>query len=207
MAELDIRDQVVQQHVPAIMMPRHTNFAPLEESGHRFIVAADGLWIEVWRPWLWLVWPVAEAPMKLPYGEVLADEMDITFDVDGPEFQGLLDRFAEDARAAMPNECASWIVWGEATGTLAYQRLEADKASPGGVTFQRPPLPDGMHLVADLHSHGAMAPFFSGTDDTDDAGEVKLAYVLGHVGTDEEEWSGRLCAMGLFIDFNEEDSA
>lgn len=205
-AEPDVRDRVVQQHVPAVMMPQHTNFPPLEQNGHRFIVGADGLWIEVRRPWLHLVWPVATAPMPLPYGEVLSDEMGFAFDLGGAEFNRLLSKFQADARAAMPNECAAWFLWNETAEELQYVLLEASEASPGGITFTRPALPDWLHLAVDVHSHGAMAPFFSATDNEDDAGEVKLSYVLGHVGTDEEGWSARLCAHGLFITFDDEDT-
>ena len=203
---LDLRDHLTQQQVPAVMMPRHTNFAPLEANGHRFIVADDGLWIEVHRPWLHLVWPVAEAPMILPYGSVLADEMDFGFDCDGAEFKRLLGCFVTAAHDAMPNECAAWLVWDERNQRLGFIHLEPDTASPGGITFQRPALPDHQHLAVDLHSHGALAPFFSSTDDEDDAGEVKLSYVLGNVGTAEEGWSARLCAHGLFISFDDDGS-
>ena len=201
---LDLRDRLTQQQVPAVMMPRHTNFAPLEANGHRFIVAADGLWIEVRRPWLYLIWPVATAPISLPYGEVLAEDMDFAFDLDGAEFQQLLERFSVEAAAALPAEHAAWFVWDEQRQTLQYQPLIADEASPGGIKFHRPALPDHQHLAVDVHSHGTMAPFFSGTDDEDDAGEVKLSYVLGHMGREEESWSARLCAHGLFINFDDE---
>lgn len=202
---LDIRDRLTQRQVPALMMPRHSNFAPLEHNGHRFIVAEDGLWIEVRRPWLWLVWPVASSSMKLPYGEALADEMDIAFELDGAAFQQLLERFSVEAKEVLPAEHAAWFVWDEERETLEYQPLLTDSASAGGIKFHRPALPDHKHLAVDVHSHGAMAPFFSGTDDEDDAGEVKLSYVLGHVGSDEEEWRARLCAHGLFIPFDEEE--
>ena len=49
----------------------------------------------------------------------------------------------------------------------------------------RPALPEGTCLAIDVHSHGAMKPFFSSTDDLDDSGGVKLSVVLGSYSREE----------------------
>lgn len=198
------RDALLQQHVPAVMVPRWSNFAPLDEIGHRYLVAEDGLWIEVHRPWLHLVWPLAPTPMPLPYGPVLGDQMDFSFELGGAEFGELLNTFFREAARVMPNECAACFLWNTRTQSLEYRRLTATEASPGSVTYQRPALPDHLHLAVDIHSHGAGAPYFSETDDADDAGEVKLAVVIGNIGaTGQPHYALRLCAHGLFIPFED----
>lgn len=204
--ELDPRDAILQAHAPAVIVPKFGNFPDLDESGHRYLVAADGLWIEVSRPWLHLRWPVAMSPAPLPYGEVISDEMQFGFDLDGAEFRGLMHAFAEQAAAAMPNECAAWFVWNDETHALEYRPLITTAASPGGVNFHRPRLLEHEYLAVDVHSHGALQPFFSETDDEDDAGEVKLSMVIGNVGTRAEDWRIRLCAHGLFVKFEAEDA-
>jgi PRTRC genetic system protein A len=56
---LDVRDRLVQQHAPTIMVPTHSDLAPLTAAGHRYLAAADGLWLELRRPWLHMVWPIS----------------------------------------------------------------------------------------------------------------------------------------------------
>lgn len=192
-------DALIQLHTPAVMMPHFSNFAPLEKIGHRFIVAQDGLWIEARRPWLHLVWPVAESPMQLPYGETLGKVMAFEFEDEGLQLNDLMAQFVDEATHALPNECAAWFLWNTQTLSLEYMELRPTAAGPGSVTFNRPALPDHLHLAVDIHSHGSFAPFFSETDDVDDAGEVKLSIVVGHVGTPQQAFQMRLCAHGLFI--------
>jgi PRTRC genetic system protein A len=202
--ELDPRDKVLQAHVPAVMVPRYSNFPDLAEDGHRYLVASDGIWLEVRRPWLHLRWPLAESPILLPYGAVIDDMMDFSFPLNGLQFECFMRNFAEAAHAALPNECAAWFVWNAEIGKLEYRPLVAINAGPGGVTFHRPPLLDHEHLAVDLHSHGAMPPFFSAQDDIDDAGEVKLSIVIGNVGPGGELYRMRLCAHSLFIPFDDD---
>ena len=203
MAEIDPRDALLQAHVPAVMVPRFSALSPLEQSGHRYLVAADGLWIEVERPWLHLRWPIAPSPAPLPYGP-LDDAMDFAFD--WGIFGLFVEQFREECWRALPNEHAAWLVWDERENQLLYRRLVAIDAGPAGITMHRPQLARHEHLAVDLHSHGALAAGFSTTDDTDDAGEVKLCVVLGNLDRHpaEETQAMRLCAHGLFIPFEDE---
>ncbi len=55
-------------------------------------------------------------------------------------------------------------------------------------------------MVLDLHSHGLLDAFFSGTDNYDDGrGEVKIAGVIGNLDQPEVTASFRLCANGVFV--------
>ncbi|HZF19465.1 MAG TPA: PRTRC system protein A [Burkholderiales bacterium] len=203
--DLDPRDRALQAHTPAIIVPRFSELAPLEHNGHRYLIAEDGVYLELRRPWMRIVWPVAPAEAPLPFGQ--APEIGARLDFDWKQLTALLDPFERDAHLAMPNEFAAWITWkpnGSGGHTLDYRPLLASEATPGGLDLIRPALAEGEHLVADLHSHGAMEAFFSAIDDEDDAGEVKYAAVLGGLGTDAPRWKMRLCLPGgQFVDEDE----
>lgn len=201
MAGIDPRDVTLQAHVPAVMVPIFSALVPLERNGHRYLVAQDGLWIEVKRPWLHLVWPSAPSPAPLPYG-LLRDAMDFAFEWD--EFDLLLAQFEAEAIRALPNEYAVWLVWDEKEETLRYCPILAISAGPAGIKLHRPQLEAHEHLAVDIHSHGALGAFFSATDDADDAGEVKLSVVLGNLNDPgSQTLAMRLCAHGIFIPFED----
>jgi PRTRC genetic system protein A len=195
---LDPRDTLLQSHTPAIMVPRYGELPPMDiyKSGHRYLVAEDGLWLELRRPWLHARTPWAAAARPMPYGKV---EALVQYAFSQEALHDAYARFVDDAYAAMPNECAGWGVYSERTGALDYRALIALDASPGGVTFHRPLLADHEHLAVDLHSHGAGAAFFSETDDADDAGEVKISVVVGTLDR-EPTFATRLCLLGEFIE-------
>jgi len=203
--DLDPRDRLLQAHTPAIAVPRFSELAPLERNGHRYLVAEDGVYIELRRPWMSVIWPVAPSEAALPFGTVR--NMGAHLEFEWKELTELLDPFERDANTAMPNEFAAWITWsstGDGGHTLNYRPLLACAPSPSSLHLIRPALAEGEHLVADLHSHGAMEAFFSATDDEDDAGEVKYAAVLGGIGTDAPRWRVRLCLPGgQFVDEDE----
>lgn len=193
---IDPRDVILQQHCPAVMVPLHGKFERMGHGhGHRFLVAADGLWLELRRPWLYLLRCVAPSEIPLPYGK-LHDEIEYLYRA--RDASAAQDQFVGDAQASLPDECAAWAIHDARTGYLRYQLLRADHASPGGVTFKRPRLADHESLAIDFHSHGTMAPFFSATDDADDIGEVKIAVVVGTLDR-TPTFDVRLCALGLFI--------
>lgn len=204
MAGSDPRDLTLQAHVPALMVPRFCEIEwPLDCSGHRYLVAEDGLWIEVKRPWLHLVWLIAPSAALLPYGPV-KERMEFAFDWN--EFDALVALFQIDAEKALPNEYAAWFVWDDDTTSLIYRPLIAIDAGPAGIKMHRPQLPAHQHLAVDIHSHGTLGACFSATDDADDAGEVKLSAVIGNLDDPAAvSYVIRLCAHGLFIPF--EDAA
>lgn len=193
---IDFRDSALQASCPTVMVPRFGAFQPLQESGHRFLVAEDGLWIEAYRPWIYIQQPIArQRAVAMPYGR-LTPKVDLAF---GKIPRALLDEFADVARRNLPNECAAWIVWSAANG-LTLRQLQSITASPAEVHFHRPKLPDGEHLVIDLHSHGMLPAFFSTTDDQDDSGEIKITAVVGNLDYEKPDYAARLCVQGLFID-------
>ena len=215
----DPRDLFQQSLTPVVVVPKFGELAALTTPGHRYLVAEDGLWLEVRRAWLWARTPLAQVwGTALPFGRLAEpqalpevtegmelDARDFTpplqaqYTFDTADLERLQTLFVHDARQALPNEFAAWGVWNEQAGRLEYRPLVATEASPGGITFSRPRLEDHEHLAVDLHSHGTLAAFFSSTDDDDDRGEVKLAVVVGTLDQ-EPTFAVRLCALGLFVD-------
>ncbi len=194
MAEIDPRDRVLQLHTPAVMVPRFGPLPDMERHGHRYLVAADGLWLEAKRAWLHARVHASPSALALPFGAITPL---MRFAFTDEDLQHLVLRFLLDARAALPNEFAAWGVYED--GALQYAPLLATEASAGGITFLRPALAPEQHLAVDLHSHGMLPAFFSATDDADDTGEVKLAVVAGTLDR-EPTFATRLCLLGMFID-------
>ena len=193
---MDPRDVALQSLSPTVMVPRFGEFTELTTPGHRFLVAANGLWLEVRRPWLYVRRPIAkQLTVAMPYGH-LEERTEITC---GPVPLDLLQAFSNLARTAAPLETAAWITWNEATCEFAIRSLEETSAGSSHVDVNRPRLDDDEHLVLDIHSHGFYSAGFSPKDNKDDRGEVKLAMVTGSYQKDHVSTAIRLCVLGLHI--------
>lgn len=195
---LDIRDQIIQQHAPMVMAPNYGALEPLEANGHRYLATRNGILLEARRPWLHIKWPMHEqgAVDRLPYGEV-AQGVRVSFKLQ----RELLQRFHDDALKVAPFEHAAWLVWDDNAKALTYRELDIQEFSQGSVRYNRPSLAEHESLAVDMHSHGALGAFFSGTDDADDCGEVKVAVVLGDLAVGQKpSWAVRLCVLGLYIE-------
>lgn len=200
---LDYRDYLLQGTCPTVPVPKFGELPAMVGNGHRFLIAADGLWIEIKRPWLHLIWPLAkQTDVAIPYGS-LRQKAQFAF---GKLPVALIRKFADDAKAALPNEAAAWLVWnsewGDETDCLEYIPLPPVSAGSGHIQFERPALAPYKSLAVDLHSHGAGKAFFSSQDNQDDAGEVKISGVIGSLDRDGEKLPTvefRICALGLTI--------
>jgi len=194
---MDPRDVVLQTLTPTVMVPKFGAFKALETPGHRFLVAADGLWLEIRRAWLYARMPITtkRGSVPIPCGE-LTPCLELKF---GKVPRALLSKFVEQAKADLPNESAAAIIWNERTEEMRLQPLEAVRAGPGHITFNQPSLEDGEHLVVDLHSHATTPAFFSGTDNRDDRTAIKVAGVVGDLDKQDPTYAFRLCALGTFI--------
>jgi PRTRC genetic system protein A len=194
-------DNALFDSAPVAAVPRHAEFAPLTELGHRFLLAAEGLFVEIRRPWLHMIQQISSidnAGPRPPYGSV-EPKIEFAFGRLGtaePHFR----RFADEAKDASPNEHAAWIVWDSVANELVYKSVTIKSATPGSIEMERPALADHESLAIDLHSHGRGPAFFSPTDNADDAGEVKIAGVIGGVAPElEKSVVFRLCALGRMI--------
>ena len=197
-------DSKLWDSAPTVAVPKFAEFKELQEVGHRFLATAEGLFVEVRRPWLHLIQPVAPLngqTVRPPYGTV-KPKVKLAFERLGTTFP-MVRNFIEQARAAAPNEHAAWVIWDSRTGDLQYRRLNITNASPGAISYERPALEPHESLVLDLHSHGVTEAFFSGTDNQDDAGEVKISCVIGDLADGKTpSIQFRLCALGLFLPLN-----
>ncbi len=196
---MDLRDQIIFDRVPLLAAPRFApkHDIPLISGHHRYLCAEDGLWLEIHRPWLYMRYQVAVSEITLPYGPVTA-HADYAFALE--ELHAAIRMFIADAREALPNEAAAWVIWNDAEQKLEYRLLTPDQASPGSITYRRPVLNDYESLAIDLHSHGDLPAGWSATDDADDAGETKIAAVVGEVNDTHPSVRVRLCLLGLFLD-------
>jgi len=192
----DVRDAALQMTCPTVMVPKYGEFQPLTQPGHRFLAAKDGMWVEVKRSWLYILWPLAlQSDFSMPYGEV-TKSIKLEF---GKIPRSLFNRFVEDARAAFPNEFGAWLVWDDHRKELLYRPLATLEADPDNLRAMSPTLEEGQCLAVDLHSHGCHGAFFSPKDTKDDQGEVKVAGVIGSLHLDKMTNAFRLYTGGAVI--------
>ena len=190
-------DAILQAECPTICVPRFGEFEPLTSHGHRFLSACDGLHIEISRPWLHTILPVASSSISLPYGEVAPR---VQFRLRG--LATFVQHFINEARQVSPNEHAAWLSVDATTGDLDYEATEVISQSGEHIRYRRPSLASGKVLAVDCHSHGVHPAFFSGTDDTDSLDDAKLEIVVGHLGTDTPSFACRLSFLGLSVDYS-----
>ncbi|MFA6120896.1 MAG: PRTRC system protein A [Sideroxydans sp.] len=194
---MDSRDVANQFVMPTVMVPSYSELEELDTPGNRLLMASNGVWLEVCRAWLYVREQVALPPrIPVPYG-LVRKELRFGF---GKLPTAMVTQFIEVARIRSPNECAAWVVWNQRTNEWKLLMLEERSVGPAHVEVDRPTLGEDEHMVLDLHSHGLLDAFFSGTDNYDDGrGEVKIAGVIGNLDQPEVTASFRLCANGVFV--------
>lgn len=192
-------DAALLAAAPVAVVPAHSTFFPLRESGHRFLLAADGIYLEARRPWLHFIHRLAPiSGVRIPYGP-LTPTVEFAFGRLGAAMPQLQD-FALHASAAAPIEAAGSVIWNSATDVwrIAYPDL-VGQASANHIEFKQVELAEDEHLIIDLHSHGNTAAFFSPTDNHDDAGSVKISGVYGNLDQTEPTVAFRICVLGMII--------
>jgi len=192
---MDPRDIALQSTMPTVMVPFFGEFEPLAASGNRILNARNGIWIEARRPGIYSRQPIAlQDCVTLPYGSVTP-----TLETGFSHLGESIRQFVEFAQQSLPNEVAWALIWNEGSGQLVRQTLEPISSSPGHITYKRPDLTGGQHVVVDIHSHGKTRAFFSRTDDTDDRGDLKIAIVVGNVDQPNPTVKARLCTLGHYL--------
>lgn len=193
---MDSRDLALQSVMPTVMVPRYSQLEELDTPGNRILMAGNGVWLEVFRAWLYArVLVATQTSIPVPYGDV-TEVMRFNF---GKLPRVMVAQFIEHARARSPNECAAWVVWNQLTTVWMLMMLEETSVGPGHVNVTLPTLGEDEHMVMDIHSHGLTEAFFSRTDNKDDRGATKIAGVIGNLDKPEVTTSFRLCANGLFV--------
>lgn len=180
------------------VVPKYSPFQPLEENGHRFLIAEDGMYLEVRRPWLYFVRQIArQVDVAMPYGAITPCT-ELAFGRIS-DILGALQGFVARARLSAPNETADMLVWNEHTKVLSVENVTVLEATAGSVKYECRALADHESIAIDMHSHGNIAAFFSDTDDRDDAGSVKISGVIGNLDSDTPTAAFRLCVLGLYL--------
>lgn len=193
-------DRALLAAAPVAAVPRYTAFHPLQESGHRFLLAADGLYLEVRRPWLHYIHQLAKhTAVAIPFGEV-TKKCELDFGSIGSALPQMKE-FAAKAKADAPIEAAASLLWNhkERTWRIAYPDIIGE-ATAGSIQYHQVVPGENESLAVDLHSHGHLGAFFSATDDADDRGAVKIAAVFGDLDKDKPTVAFRMCVLGLYID-------
>jgi PRTRC genetic system protein A len=188
-------DTALQKSFPSVMVPRSEAVEPMTTSGERLLIAANGIWLEVLRPWIRLVRRISRYDVitAIPYGDVV-ESAELLCGAIPAEHVAAFYRMAQ---AALPNEAGAWIVWNRHTGQFRTTSLPSLSHGPGHLRYERPVLEDGESVVVDCHSHGAGSAFFSRTDNDDDRHDVKFALVLGNCNR-SPSMAFRLCVKGIF---------
>ena len=157
---------------------------------YNYILAGNGLFIQARSSLLQATVQIADAPVRgllpfkagveLPMGSIPQYIYNLALSV------LFTDRYQERYLA---------VTWeGEYRLRVPYQ-----ETSTCGVRYERLP-----STVLDIHSHGTMRPFFSGTDDQDEQG-LRLYMVVGRLDTLIPEVEMRVGVYGYFgpIQFEE----
>lgn len=195
-------DMALLAAAPVAAVPRYTPFHPLQDNGHRFLLAEGGLYLEVRRPWLHYIHPLAkQADVTIPYGAIQG-KCELDFGSIGSALAQMKE-FAAKAKADAPIEAAASLLWNhqEKAWRIEYPEIVGE-ASAGHIQYRQvEPAPDES-LAIDLHSHGHIEAFFSSTDNEDDRGAVKISAVFGNLDTAAPTVAFRLCVLGLYIPIN-----
>lgn len=163
---------------------------PKQESVCDYVTAAGGLYVRAHDHRIAALVPVALSAQPLtglalvePYARLLVGKVPEPF----------LRAVLKSARAAMPREAMYQFVYAgvmaKETGGWGCAR-PAQKGTPGRVTYL-----DYTVASVDLHSHHAMAPFFSSTDDADEQG-LRFYCVIGRLDTDRPQIAARVGVYG-----------
>lgn len=193
-------DLALLSAAPVAAVPRHTPFHPLQDIGHRFLLAADGLYLELRRPWLHYIHQLAKhTAVAIPYGE-MTKKCELDFTSIGSALQQMKE-FAAKAKADAPIEAAASLLWDHRKKTWRIEYPDViGEATAGSIQYREVVPGEDESLAIDLHSHGHLGAFFSATDNEDDRGSVKIAGVFGDLDKDQPTVAFRMCVLGLYID-------
>ena len=189
-------DTFMQGMFPVLSVPKLGAFEEINRDGHRYLAAADGLWIEIRTAWLYCRQKIGPSSVAIPYGTITPE---IRF-LCQPIPKALIDSFVTASREASQNEIAAQIIWNRETGEIRLQFLDYTSNGPGHIDYLTPHYGASEVMVVDLHSHGCFGAFFSNTDDVDDAGQIKVAAVVGHCDRPAQSIRMRLCVLGMYFE-------
>lgn len=196
-------DAALLDSLPMIPVPHSGSSPAIRELLERratngFIIGRDGIHAVIRRPWIDALIPITRPiPLGHAYGNAGPPRINLTC---GTIPASIIEPIVDDFTRALPNEHAAFIVWNEETQEFSVHTPRILYASPGRLRYE--PLATGPaeHIIADIHSHGVALPFWSATDDIDDADQTVLSIVVGKLGRAERpaHMIARLCSRGIF---------
>lgn len=195
---MGLLDASIAATFPTVQAPREGMLEPAAKNGTRYVVAVDGLWREITLPWIRVVHKIADADIRLPYGQ----QRPVLEVLCGPVPKDLRHQFLRDARQAMPHEMAAAMIWNVNSGAWRYEMRVSTEATHAHVRYKEVGLAEGECLVLDLHSHAKFDAFFSKEDDADDAGSMRFSGVIGSLSEDNITSALRLNMLGKTWDAN-----
>jgi PRTRC genetic system protein A len=191
----DPRDRAIFAATPTVTAPRFGVLAPVPVGQHRFVLAANGLFVQARTATLDLTLRVSDT-VRLPYG-VMEEKVVM---VAGRLPRELFQAMRQKALAAHPREWAGVVLFDPAFGGYRLVEPEVESVSSGHIRYRTGAYDDAL-LVCDVHSHGHHGAYFSGTDDASDQHGIYIASVLGRCGAGHTlESCSRIVIHGLFID-------
>lgn len=194
---MDPRDSALQQNFPTSIIPRFGPYEPAEGSGERLLIARNGVFHEIRRPWGIFVRRAGSIDVQVPYGELNESTKILMPKLPRDQIRVFID----EAARQYEKEIGASILWNENTKLFRLSFHRSLSSSGSHLDYEREaPLP-GEHLVLDCHSHAHHPAFFSSTDDADDKWEVKLSLVVGECHQPHPTIAVRLCLKGRFESF------
>ncbi|WP_440986301.1 PRTRC system protein A (plasmid) [Xanthomonas sontii] len=187
---------------PVICVAPRTAHVILREPGRRWIVAADGLYLEARSLAVHVMHRVAA--IASAYGEAKSFQRTIN----GRVPQALFDRCVDLAVAAGESETAALIHWDPATGDYELSTPDIISVGAAHVTYRDESKDD--LLVCDFHSHGHLPGFFSSTDDESDLSRIGpyFALVAGKCQSRETlEVCTRMCLSPYLVNCSQSHSS
>lgn len=149
---------------------------PLPESRMRYVLAANGLFVQARTRTLEVSIRLTALPPGLPYGEV-GEGIRLRH---GPVPHALWVEMKRRAVTACPNEWSGYVLVEEGR----YRLIEPTVHRRSATHIIATPLPESYRdaLVMHVHSHGAGAAFFSAQDDAADQTAGDGVYIAGVLG-------------------------
>lgn len=191
----DPRDRILLAQTPSLMAPRFGELPPIEVGQRRFVVGADGLYVQARSRSLNVSLRLSETP-AMPYGSV-AEYVEMAGGLIPASIRD--DLFAEAVRHC-PDEWASVVVFDH--DAECYRRVQptVESVSSGHISYQTADYDDD-DLCLDVHTHARGAAYFSTTDNVSDSQHaLHLSVVIGRCDSRETiEIKTRICVYGQFI--------
>lgn len=192
----DPRDAALINATPVVAAPIYGSLTPVAIDTYRFVMAADGLYIEA-RSRAVAIRSHVATTFGMPYGGVrptvdLAAAMPASIHAD---VLACLQR-------QLPNEGACGVVFNHNTGDYELVEPVINHQSSSHIDYQRIAEDASRTLVVDVHSHGHGEAYFSRIDNADDIDGIYLAVVFGFDGANLNAPSHvtRLVIYGYQID-------